>query len=221
MYIKKNFIEDLKIIKPNGFDIPHDNESIFTKEELNRKLRIDVSCRKYFPHGFYVDGVSASIYFTELEDVLNLYLDKYKIEQRYGDTTIQKSLVGISKVDYSKFAIEICNDKTFNEVATEVNKIIEYGVSPFFERYKTLNAISDDLSKMNEDEISNFISGIVRLKTPLIKKLVDADDYFESLKVSKEFYQGEALKYPQYFKGHDKVFFDLFSEDLKNIKPIA
>ncbi|HSA07641.1 MAG TPA: hypothetical protein P5556_10745, partial [Candidatus Gastranaerophilales bacterium] len=161
---------------------------------------------------------TADIYFDEVENLITPLLDKYKIENRYGNVTVQKVFAGLGEdIDFSKFDLEINNEESFNIVADEVIKVINKGVLPFFNTFNTLHAVNEEICRLDEDAISNFISGIIGIKIPLIKKLIGAKDLLEELKIRKQFYSYEAIKYPQYFKDHDKVFNDLFSEDLRII----
>lgn len=218
VYNKADFKKHIESIQLDGFKLKSAVQAyLFIRKQSNRTETITLSYRSYAPHGFYVDGVSVDIYFPELENIINPLLDKFNIQNRYGNTTIQKSLIKIEGVDYSKLETEINNQSTFDMVRDEINKIISLGAMPFFEKYTSLKTVNEDLSEMSEDELSNFISGIIGVKLPLIKKLTYSSDFKTELLERNTFYIGEALKYPQYFKDHEKVFDTLFSEDLKAV----
>ena len=216
VYNKEDFDKQIMQLKPEGFEMLSSFGSTrFVKKEQNRVLTIAIGYNEYFPHSAVIKGVSADIYIYEIENTINPVLERYSITQRYGETTIFKSFRTLGGIDYCKLDIEINDEKTFNEVAEEVKKIISDGVLPFFERFKDLEKVNEQLATMSEEEISNFIVGIVGIKVPLIKKLTESKDYKIELLNRRKFYSDEVFKYPQYFKDHEKVFNDLFAEDLK------
>lgn len=213
---------DKNIFNKNLGDLVNDDFAFnadlgkWERQKANRIEQIFIGYNEY-PGSYYPKGMSVSIKFTEVEDILNKVLDKYQIQQRYGESTVHSVLHDIAGVDYDKFKIEIHDESSFQTVAEEIKKTVEYGAWPFFEKYSTLDKVNKELNKLDDEHVSTFLSGIVSLKIPLIKKIIHASDFREKLIRSKLFYEGEALEYPQYFKNHDKVFFDLFSEDLKDL----
>lgn len=214
---KKELDQSFKSFSIDGFIFKKEIMGYsWTKEYSNRKEKIIIGYRGY-PDSYVIYTPTVDIYFPEVENIINPLLDKFNIQNRYGNTTIQKSLIKIEGVDYSKLETEINNQSTFDMVTDEINKIISLGAMPFFEKYTSLKTVNEDLSEMSEDELSNFISGIIGVKLPLIKKLTYSLDFKTELLERNAFYIGEALKYPQYFKDHEKVFDTLFSEDLKAV----
>jgi hypothetical protein len=214
---KKELDQSFKSFSIDGFIFKKEIMGYsWTKEYSNRKEKIIIGYRGY-PDSYVIYTPTVDIYFPEVENIINPLLDKFNIQNRYGNTTIQKSLIKIVGVDYSKLETEINNQSTFDMVTDEINKIISLGAMPFFEKYTSLKTVNEDLSEMSEDELSNFISGIIGVKLPLIKKLTYSSDFNTELLERNAFYIGEALKYPQYFKDHEKVFDTLFSEDLKAV----
>jgi hypothetical protein len=178
---------------------------------------VTISYKDYSVHGFCVDGVSVDIRFGEVEDLIEPLLEKYSIEHRYGKTTVQKTLHDIVGVDYSFRDIEVKDRRSFEVVAVEVLKIISQGAVPFFERYKSIGVVAEDLIAMPEEAISTFVSGIIGIKVPFIKKIARSVDFADELKERKIFYSSEVFMYPQYFKDHEKVFGELFREDLSMV----
>ncbi len=216
VYNKENFKKQVEQLNPKGFEMESSFGSIrFVKKEQSRVLTIGVGYNEYFPHSAVIKGVSADIYIYDIENIINPILDKYGIEQRYGETTIIRSFRTLEGIDYSKLDVEINDDKTFNEVAEVVEKIISDGALLFFERFKDIKSVSEQLAVMSEEEVSNFIVGIVGIKVPLIKKLAHAPDFQIELENRNRFYSSEVFKYPKYFKDHEKVFNEIFAEDLK------
>jgi hypothetical protein len=218
VYNKTDFKKHIETLQIEGFKIKVAVQAfLFTRKQHNRIETITISYRDYTPHGFYIDGVSVDIYFEEVENLITPLCEKYKIEKRYGNTTVREVMVGIKDVDYSKLQVEINNEESFCNVSQAINRLIIKGALPFFEEFNTLHKVNERICTLNEEELSNFISGIVGIKVPLIKKLVGAGDYIRELKERNQFYSDEVFKYPQYFKDHDKVFNELFSEDLKAV----
>ncbi|UII22703.1 hypothetical protein [Fulvivirga ligni] len=218
IYNKADFNNHISTLQIEGFKLKSAVQAyLFVRKEQYRTETITLSYKDYAPHGFYLTSVSADIYFNEVEDKLNILLDKHRIDQRYGNTTIQKSFQTLNGIDYKVLDTEINDEYSYRTVMSVVEKIVLNGVLPFFERYKELKKVNEDVARMSEDETSNFVSGIIGIKIPLIKKLVHSTDYLVELQQRKEFYSDEVFKYPQYFKDHDKVFNDLFSEDLEKI----
>lgn len=214
---KKELDQSFKSFPIDGFTFKKEIMGYsWTKEYPNRTERIIIGYRGY-PDSYVIYTPTVDIYFSEVENIINPLLDKFNIQNRYGNTTIQKSLIKITEVDYSKLETEINNQSTFDMVTDEINKIISLGAMPFFEKYTSLKTVNEDLSVMSEEELSNFVSGIIGVKLPLIKKLTYSSDFKTELLERNAFYIGEALKYPQYFKDHEKVFDTLFSEDLKAV----
>lgn len=217
MYTKKDFERQIKSLAFNGFGIKNEIQGYSWKQQVGNRINQIIIGYKSYPGSFYLQTPSVSVIFREIENQLNVLYDKHKIELRYGEQTIHTNLGNMKGVNYKVFDIEISSEEAFKIVASEVEKIVITGALPFFEKYQDLKAVTEEISKMSEDEISNFVSGIVGIKVPLIKKLGQSSDYLMELKQRQKFYSDEVFKYPQYFKDHEKVFNDLFSEDLKTI----
>ena len=214
VYLKEHFERQIESLCPQGFE-KEKNLSIFKRIESTHTKRIHISANEYFPHSAQVVGVSIDVTFAEIETILNPLLDKYNIAQRYGNTTIGRSLQNVEGVNYEVLRSEITDEQTFNKVANELANVIFKGALPFFEEFNEIKKVSERLSLMSEEEISNFISGIVGIKVPLIKKLAHAPDFQIELENRNRFYSSEVFKYPKYFKDHEKVFNEIFAEDLK------
>ena len=111
---------------------------------------------------------AASVIFLTIENRLREFYDKYKIALRYGEETLRLNLGNLEGVDYGVFDIAINSEHTFQSVALEIDKIINLGALPLFDKYRDIKTLSNALESMSEDEISNFVSGIVGIKLPLI-----------------------------------------------------
>lgn len=214
VYNKENFNKHINTIKPNGFN-KVGTYCMFQKEMNNRIETIYYSHRDYFPHGVYIEGISVEIVFPEVENILCSLLDKYNIQQRYGNCTIYTALRDIEGIDYSKFDIEIQNDESFQVVAKEVKKIVKYGAMPFFETYDTLEKVADLLSDKTPEEVVPYIQGAILLpKTILILKIAKHTKFEEKLIEFREVLKQYAKK-KEIYKQMLILYDDLFAEDLK------
>jgi hypothetical protein len=178
------------------------------KQKENRIERLNISYREYSGN-YYVEGMSSSIIFSDVEDILNEILNKYNIQQRYGDKTIRHSLHNIEGIDYSKFEAKIHDESSFQVVAEEIKKIVEYGAMPFFEKYQTLEKIHNHAKQLSLDEYSQFFSGYGSFKMMIIKRLLKINDYEDYSKKIVQDWIRTAREYPQHFMNIDKVVVEL------------
>jgi len=170
--------------------------------------RINIGYNEYLG-SYYLKGMGVYIRFNEVEDILNKVLDKYKIQQRYGDETIRSVLNDIEGIDYNKFNMEIHDESSFQVVAEEIKKIVEYGAMPFFEKYKTLEVIHNHAKQLSLDEYSQFFSGYGSFKMMIIKRLLKINDYEDYSKKIVQDWIRTAREYPQHFMDIDKVVVEL------------
>lgn len=209
--MKETFLSKAKEIWNNDFAATEAVQAIMWKRKTaDREEIITMAYRDYAPDGFYIDGISVDIVFSQVENVLKPLYKKFRIKQTYGDTTIHRT-GQIPGIDYKKFETQIKDDTSFEYVAGEVRRAIEQGALPFFEAYAVLEAVNEQINAMDWDNVNDFVSGIVFLKTLVIKKLINAHDYREFREKANAFYMNEAPKYPQFFKDHDKVFIELMA----------
>ncbi|MDR1202838.1 MAG: hypothetical protein LBL58_14590 [Tannerellaceae bacterium] len=170
--------------------------------------RINIGYNEY-PGSYYPKGMGAYIKFNDVEDILNKVLDKYKIQQRYGNETIRSVLFNLEGVDYGKFKTEIHDNESFQIVAEEIKKIVKYGAMPFFDRYQTLEEVHNYANQLSLEEYSRFFSGYGSLKMMIIKKLLKIDDYESYSHKMIQNWISIAKEYPQHFENLDKVVVDL------------
>jgi hypothetical protein len=216
VYNKESFNKHINAIIPDRFNRV-ETYCMFQKEIHNHMEIIYYSHRDYFPHGVYIEGASAEIVFPEVESILNSLLDKYNIQQRYGNCTIHAALHNIEGIDYSKFNIEIHDDESFQIVAAEIKKIVKYGAMPFFEKYDTLEKVADLLADKTPEEIVPYIQGAILFpKTILILKIAKHKRFEEKLIEFREVlkqYTEEKEIYKQMLMLYD----NLFADDLKRL----
>jgi hypothetical protein len=215
VYTYNDFKNHVGTIELPGFELQEAIQGfLFVRRHADRTETIILGYRGYEPHGFRFYSPAADIAFEEVEVPLNRLLEIFAIEQRYGATTIRGRCKTDEPIDYGYRDVEINSRDTFDRVTGTLMKVLESQMLPFFEKYRNVADVCEALKTMSEDEISNFIVGIVGIKIPLLKKLSHAPDYRDELAKRLKFYSGEVFKYPEYFKDHDKVFKALFAEDI-------
>lgn len=216
VYNKSDFKKHIETIKVNGFKIKSAIQAYLYEQKKNDRIEtITISYRSYAPHGFYVDGVSASIYFNAVEEIIDPLLEKYQIKGQYGNTTIRKSFVRLTNVDYSKFQLEINNEASFNTVAEEIKQILNFGVMPFFEQYNSLLQVADLLAGKKPEEVVPYIQGpILFPKTILILKLTKHSSFMNKLKEYYDVLVIQSEKHEVYMQML-AIYKDLFFEDIK------
>ena len=219
VYLKEHFCKDIELLKPEGYNVKYSFGSVrFEKKEKDRLLRIGIGYNEYFPHSAIIKGVSAYIYIEGVEDVFSCFLDKYKIPKSYGDSTIRQSLMVVDEVNYSVFDSEIHDEKSFQIIAKELTKIIDYGALPFFEKHDTLEKVADLLSQKKPEEVVPYIQGAILFpKTILILRLARHPQFKEKLLEYRRVLELQAKK-NEVYKNMLLVYDDLFSEDLKDLK---
>lgn len=190
MWDKNNFINNLSNLADPKFSfIPEWGK--WEKQVNHRKLSIHVGYNEYYFSSFYLKGVSADICFNEVERIINNFKKEYYPDKHYGNTTIQKVFVKLDNVDYSKFDIEIKDDFTFGEVATEIRKIINDGALPFFDLFSDIKTVFEETEKMRIDEMANFITQPLPQRRMVIKWLCNDEKYQDYVNMVIDFYKSE------------------------------
>jgi hypothetical protein len=212
--LKKEFKKLIFSLKVEGFEWREDVQSFILIRKSEIKTDEIIFGYKTTASGFVLRKPLVKIYFSEVELSLSKLFEKYQIQNTYGQGTVNALADDLGNVDLVKLEIEIVDEKSFNVVASEILNVVKNVELIFFSTYLALTDVNNSLQKMNEDKISIFLSGIVGIKLPYIKKLVGSLDFKQELAVRAKFYSEEVFKYPQYFKDHDKVFNELFKDDL-------
>ena len=189
---KKELDNSFKSIMIDGFKFKKEIMGFsWTKEYSNRIEKIIIGYRGY-PDSYVAYTPTASVYFEEVERFLLESFNKTGIVSRWGDTgTITKAFVNLQDVDYSVFNTEINNEARFMKVATEIEKIINAGALPFFEKYNTLEKIWEESEKMALEEMANFIGQPLPQRRMIIKKLCKDPQFEEYAKMVVDFYEKE------------------------------
>jgi hypothetical protein len=181
VYNKADFNKHIGTLQIEGYKIKSAIQaSLFVRKQNNKTETITVCFRDYAPHSFYIDGVSVDIYFEEVERFLLESFNKTGIVSRWGETgTITKTFVNLPDVDYFVFDTEINNEASFMKVAAEIEKIINVGALPFFDKYNTLEKVLEESEKMPIEEMVNFIGQPLPFRRMIIKRLCDDVNYEE------------------------------------------
>lgn len=217
VYNKADFKNHISTLRIEEFKLKTAVQAyLFVRKMQNRTETITISYKDYAPHGFYIAGVSAEIYLNEIEDMLTPFLSKHGIKEVF-QSTIGKSFQDITGVNYDAFNIEINSEQTFGEVITEVKKIVDQFVLPFFGKHHSLQSIADLLADKKPEEIVPYIQGPILLpKTILILREARHPEYRKKLNEFLIVLKQYADKKESY-RPFLNVFNDLFSEDLKTI----
>ena len=208
VYNKKDFNRHINTIIPKSFSQVK-TYCMFQKKIDDRMEIIYFPHRDYFPHGVYMEGVSVEITFPKVENVLRSVFYKYNIQQKYNNSTVHTALNNIKDINYLKFETEIHDDASFQVVAEEVKKIVEYGAIPFFEKYQTLEEVHNYAMSLQVDDYPNFFLGDGPFKLMIIKKIIKQNDYEDYANKMVEVWTKNAIEYPQYFKDYDKIVVEL------------
>jgi hypothetical protein len=215
IYTRKDFQKHIERIQIADFKLkPAVQAFLFIREFKSKQETIIISYRDYAPHGFCIDGISVNISFRKVESVIFPLYNRHNINE-ISDGTLSNVFQNLENVDYNLLESEVKDDDSFGIVKYEIEKIINNGVFPFFEKCNSLSDISDFLAFKSAEEISHYIQGAKLFpKTILILKLSN-HPHFETKLL--EFY--EILKrYSQkkfIYLSYLNLFVDLFSEDLK------
>jgi hypothetical protein len=186
---KNIFNKNLRDLVNDSFAFNADGGK-WERQKENRIEQIFIGYNEY-PGSYYPKGMSVSIKFMEVEDILNQLLDKYQIQQRYGESTIHSVLHNIAGVDYDKFKIEIHDESSFQTVAEEIKKIVEYGALPFFEKYSTLEKVFEAMEQMPIKQMAKFIGQPLPQRRMVIKKLCKDIHYEEYVNMVIDYYKSE------------------------------
>lgn len=213
IYNKADFKKHIEKIQIEGFKLKSAVQAyLFVRKQSDRIETITVSYRSYAPHGFYIDGISANIYFPEVEDLL----EKYSLREEYK-STFSKAFQDLREVEYDKLTIEINSNESFEVVKNVVEDIIQKGVLPFLSHFSTLREIASFLAEKQPVEIVPFIQGsILYPKTVLIMKLAKHPNFQKRLLEFRNILSeniDESPRYPILLGKYDL----LFSEYLKEV----
>lgn len=194
-YTTQDFERDIKTITPIGFDYKKETMGFSWRcnsNDLEKKIVIGY---RGYSDLFYPYTPSVSIGFHQVERLMRELFEQTKIKNTSGEsTTIKANLGQLTDVNYSVFENGISGRDTFQIVATELKKIFENHVLPFFDRYKTLQDILDTTEKLPMAEMSKFIGQPLPFRRMIIKKLCNDPGYDDYYKMVVDFYKSENSK---------------------------
>lgn len=210
-YNKVDFKKHIETIQVDGFKLKSAVQAyLFVRKQSDRTETITISYRSYAPHGFYIDGISADIYFNEIEDVL----EKYGLDQEYK-STFGKSFQKVEGINYDLLANEINSDESFAAVKYVIYDIIKKGVIPFLEKFSSLKEVGYFLANKKAEEIVPYIKGAILLpKTALILKTTNHSIFSNKLIEFRSILQ-EYSSTDNYYQAYLEKYDRLFSDDLK------
>lgn len=190
MWNKSIFNNNLSNIVVHNFKFISEWGKWELKEE-NRTLNIHIGYNEYYGSSFYVKGISADIYYPEVENVLENFKKIHFPDKHFGHGTIRKSFINLPNIDYSKFEIEIKDENSFNDVAREIKQIIEIGALSFFEKFNNLDTVFEESEKMVREELRNFIVQPLPQRRMVIKKLCNDSNYQDYTTRLIDYYKSE------------------------------
>lgn len=149
----------------------------FTSKYNTYEFKIVISYSGY-PNMYKLFPASSYITFYDVETILQKGVNLIISNPYLTGYTIQNNLIGNQNINISTFDKIIRNPSDFEEVAVELQKTIELGTYPFFEKFDSLQKVADFLSSLSPYEIVKYIQGpILFPKTLLILKLVNHKTY--------------------------------------------
>jgi hypothetical protein len=211
VYSKEEFQKHIQTIQCEGFKLKKATQAfLFIRKQKEKTETITISYRNYAPHGFYIDGVSIDIFFTEVENIL----EQFGLEQDYK-STFGKSLQNIEDINYQALSTEINSDESFSIVKKVIDSILEKGVMPFFQSFPGISEVANFLADKTVEEIVLYIQGGILLpKTALILKLANHPSFLSRLNEFRGILIEYASKNNKYQILLEK-FEKLFEKDLK------
>jgi hypothetical protein len=211
VYNKADFKKHIETIQLDGFKIKNAVQAYLFIRKLDDRIEtITISYKDYSPHGFYISGVSANVFYPSIEAIL----EEYGLGEEYK-TTISKSFQDIEGINYELLSTEINSDESFGIVKKVVEEIIEKGALTFLNSFFDLESIAGFLADKKPIEIVPYIQGsILYPKTALILKLANHHAFQKRLLESKNVLQENIDANKRYPILLEK-FVKLFASDLE------
>lgn len=188
---KKELDQSFKMISVDGFTFKKEIMGYsWTKKHPNREEKIIIGYRGY-PDAYVAYTPTVTIYFPEVEKILENFKNIHFPDKHFGYGTIHKSFVKLQNIDYSKFEIEIKDENSFNEVALEIKQIIEIGALAFFKKLNDLMTVFEITETMKIEEMADFIVQPLPQRRMVLKKLCNDANYKEYVDWLIDYYKSE------------------------------
>ena len=179
VYNKEELQVHLELIKPAGYALESfENEFYFTRQEAQRKITVTPFYDEYFPHDAVFTGVSVSVLFYELEQILNnVYVNNPTTDFKHTlnkTNSFRKGFTSIlSASDYEKLkSTKVSDDSSFYIVKPLLEQMVSAAVN-FTIQNQTLQNFYNLGESMNEDDQLNFYVHPASFRMAIIKKLLN------------------------------------------------
>lgn len=143
-YNREDLQAHLELIKPAGYTLESfENEFFYTKQEVQRKITITPFYDDYFPHDVVFTGVSVSVLFYNVEQILNnLYvsnpINDFKHFLNKTPTFLKGFTSILSTSDKEKLkSTQVYDDSSFYLVKTSLEQMITAAIN-FVNQNQTL-----------------------------------------------------------------------------------
>lgn len=186
----KNIKELLKLDSFNAIGLGAGAVSFVRDNEV-----IIISYNKYPGEFLLSPAIGCRKCFNEVEDILEKYFIRYKIN--YGRNTIHHS----SRREEDLDKRTVANPQDFIKILPELRAMVYEDILPFFEKYKSLNDIYQQLEEFGNDfgQINKLLFNPQPIRRIIINKLCGDGDWKEkAIAVRASFV--EASKTGQYME---------------------
>jgi len=209
VFLKENLIKCVKTTKPEGFELEYHTGIInFINSNSLSENRIGITFACYFPHSITFTGISSSITYKAIEDIL---LQKSKdLRLDYSSASSFRSSSESNSSGYSIVDKKIESEDDFVNVQPNIEYIINNDCLPFFEKYQDLYNVAELLSSLKPQEVVPYIQGAkLFCKTILILREANHPKFDEKRDEFYEVLKKQATKKAVY-KEQLKLFENLF-----------
>jgi hypothetical protein len=216
LYNKQDLKKDFASLYVQNFALKSSVQAfLLVRKSTNIFENIILSYSDFSPIGFRINGITAHIFFDEVEKILQPILRKYEIAFN-SFSTFGRTFNNVEGVDQLIFQTEINSTESFHTIKPAFEQIIEGKILPFLLKFNSLDAVADFLSDKKIEEIVPYITGSILLpKTALILKLTHHTTFAKRL---LEF-RGILVEYASKESRYEvmlAVYDELFLEDLGN-----
>jgi hypothetical protein len=150
----------------------------FKEIHAEKKLNLYISYTGY-PDMYRLSPAVVNLEFLSVENILREALSNCNLNSSVAGNTIGKVCLNITEVDYQIFNKIMHNESDFEEVGIELQKTIELGAYPFFEKYDSLEKVLEFTEKMELKDIMNVIAQPLPFRRLIIKGLCKHNTYLE------------------------------------------
>jgi len=213
VFLKEDLIKCVETTKPEGFElIYHTGVIHFVNLNSLSENRIGITFAHYFPHSITFTGISNSITYKIIEDIL--FQNSKNLGLEYSSASSFRSSVGSNSSKYSVVDKKIESESQFLELKPNIEYIINNYCLPFFEKYQDLYNVAELLSSLKPQEVVPYIQGAkLFCKTILILRESNHPRFQEKRDEFYEVLKKQANK-KEVYKQQLKLFESLFYSEV-------